>query len=198
MTSNSHDAVVQYGLELYNLAQTFDRASGLQILYFFCISFPLYYTTRLSFLIVATKFPHCRVRISPRTSFSCFKSVGKSLLLMGTVPQAYVSLYSKSCIKSVEVKKLSKKKWFTECPSNIITQTFELKQFTVRPIFTQVDLEPRNIVVISVGKHPNFNTKLIWLHGHVLFGREPAVKLYKTLVNANILSRNLSIGKLIF
>ena len=41
-TSNSHDALVQYGLEVYNLAQTFDMASGLQFLYFFCISFSLY------------------------------------------------------------------------------------------------------------------------------------------------------------
>ena len=33
-TSNSHDAAIQYGSELYNLARTFDMASRLQILFF--------------------------------------------------------------------------------------------------------------------------------------------------------------------
>ena len=41
-TSNSHDAAIQDGSELYNLARTFDMASRLQILYFFCIYFSLY------------------------------------------------------------------------------------------------------------------------------------------------------------
>ena len=57
-------------------------------------------------IAVPPKFPHCRVRILPPISFSRFKSAGKSLLLMRTVPQAYASLDSKSHFKSVEVKKL--------------------------------------------------------------------------------------------
>ena len=41
-TSSSHDTVIQYRSELYNLARTFDMAFRLQILYFFCIYFSLY------------------------------------------------------------------------------------------------------------------------------------------------------------
>lgn len=60
----------------------------------------------------------------------------------------------------------------------MIPQTFALKQFTVCAIFSQVDLEPWNMVVVCIGKHPNFDAIFIWLHWHVLFKRQPPVEFY--------------------